>query len=216
MDTDLSHLHDIRTEYIKASLHEENVEENPIKQFSNWFAEAIHANVVEPNAMTLATTSASGQANARIVLLKYVDERGFVFFTNYTSRKGNEIAENNKIALLFFWPELERQVRILGTVEKTSYKESEEYFHSRPIGSQLGALASHQSAKIESRAVIEEKLDQLTEKFKDTEIPLPDYWGGYRLTPHYLEFWQGGAQRLHDRIVYEKKDSSWNIYRVSP
>ena len=216
MEKDLSHLHDIRTEYIKAHLHEESVEKDPIEQFSNWFTEAIHAKVMEPNAMTLATTSANGQANARTVLLKYVNERGFVFFTNYTSTKGHEITENNRVALLFFWPELERQVRILGTVEKTSYQESEEYFHSRPIGSQLGALASHQSAKIENRAVIEENLDRLTEKFQDTEVPLPDYWGGYRVTPHYLEFWQGGAQRLHDRIVYEKKDSSWDIYRVSP
>jgi len=216
MEKDLSYLHDIRKEYIKASLHEENVAKNPIDQFSNWFTEAMQSKVIEPNAMTLATTSASGQANARIVLLKYADERGFVFFTNYTSKKGHEIAENNKIALLFFWPELERQVRILGTVEKTSYEESEEYFHSRPVGSQLGALTSHQSAKIESRIVIEENLDRLTAKFQNTEIPMPDYWGGYRLTPHYLEFWQGGANRLHDRIVYEKKDSSWDIYRVSP
>lgn len=216
MEKDLSHLHDIRTEYIKASLHEENVEKKPIEQFSNWFTEAIHAKVMEPNAMTLATSSADGQANARTVLLKYADEKGFVFFTNYTSAKGHEIAENNKVALLFFWPELERQVRILGTVEKTSYEESEEYFHSRPVGSQLGALTSHQSVKIESRAVIEENLDRLTTEFLDREIPLPDYWGGYRLTPHYLEFWQGGAQRLHDRIVYEKKDSSWDIYRLSP
>src|SRR5690606_3819986 len=127
-----------------------------------------------------------------------------------------EIAKNNKIALLFFWPELERQVRILGTAEKTSYQESEEYFHSRPVGSQLGAIVSHQSARIENRSIIEENLERLTEEFKDTEIPLPDYWGGYRLTPHYLEFWQGGAQRLHDRIVYEKTDSSWDIYRISP
>jgi|SRR5690554_1383680 len=216
MEKDLSYLHDIRKEYIKASLHEENVEKNPIEQFSNWFTEAIHAKVMEPNAMTLATTSAGGQANARTVLLKYVDERGFVFFTNYTSKKGHEIAENNKIALLFFWPELERQVRILGTVDKTSFQESEEYFHSRPIGSQLGALVSHQSVRIENRSVIEEELERLTEKFKGSEIPLPDYWGGYRLIPHYLEFWQGGAQRLHDRIVYEKKDSLWDIYRVSP
>jgi len=216
MEKDLSYLQDIRKEYIKASLHEENVAKDPIDQFSIWFTEAIHAKVMEPNAMTLATTSASGQANARTVLLKHVDEKGFVFFTNYTSKKGHEIAENNKIALLFFWPELERQVRILGTVEKTSYQESEEYFHSRPVGSQLGALVSHQSSKIESRSVIEENLERLTMKFKDTEIPLPDYWGGYRSTPHYLEFWQGGANRLHDRIVYEKKDFSWDIYRVSP
>jgi len=216
MEADLSHLHDIRTEYIKASLHEENVAKDPVTQFSNWFTEAIHAKVMEPNAMTLATTSADGQANARTVLLKYADEKGFVFFTNYTSKKGHEIAENNKIALLFFWPELERQIRILGTAEKTSYQESEEYFHSRPLGSQLGALASHQSSRIENRSIIEEKLEHLTEKFKDKEIPLPDYWGGYRLTPHYLEFWQGGANRLHDRIVYEKKASSWDIYRISP
>jgi pyridoxamine 5'-phosphate oxidase len=216
MEKDLSHLQDIRTEYIKSNLLEDNVDQNPIEQFSNWFTEAIHSQVMEPNAMTLATTSASGQANARTVLLKHADEKGFVFFTNYTSKKGHEIAENNKIALLFFWPELERQVRILGSAEKVSYQESEEYFHSRPVGSQLGALASHQSAKIESRATIEENLDRLTEKFKGVEIPLPDYWGGYRLIPHYFEFWQGGAQRLHDRIVYEKKDSSWDIYRVSP
>lgn len=216
MENNLTDIHNIRTDYIKAELHEEQVKKDAIEQFSTWFNEALNSKVMEPNAMTLATASADGQADARTVLLKDIDEKGFVFFTNYNSKKGQEITENNKVALLFFWPELERQIRVLGTVERTSRNESEEYFHSRPIGSQLGAWASAQSTKIKGRNVIEENLLHLKEKYNNMEVPLPDYWGGYLVIPHQIEFWQGRANRLHDRIVYEKTDSSWDIYRVAP
>jgi len=216
MENNLTDIHNIRTEYIKAELHEEQVRKNAIEQFSTWFNEALNSKVMEPNAMTLATASADGQADARTVLLKDIDEKGFVFFTNYNSKKGQEISENNKVALLFFWPELERQIRVLGTVERIPREQSEEYFHSRPIGSQLGAWASAQSTKIKNRNVIEENLLHLKEKYDTIEVPLPDHWGGYLVIPHQIEFWQGRANRLHDRIVYEKTDSSWDIYRVAP
>jgi len=216
MENNLTEIHNIRTEYIKAELHEEQVKKDAIEQFSIWFDEALNSKVMEPNAMTLATASADGQADARTVLLKDIDEKGFVFFTNYNSKKGQEIAENNKVALLFFWPELERQIRVLGTVERIPREESEIYFHSRPIGSQLGAWASAQSTKIKDRNVIEENLLHLKEKYNNIEVPLPDYWGGYLIIPHQIEFWQGRANRLHDRVVYEKTDSSWDIYRVAP
>lgn len=212
----ISQLHAIRTDYIKSELHEEQVDQNPIAQFTTWFNEALHSEVMEPNAMTLATSTADGQPNARTVLLKHIDERGFVFFTNYLSQKGSEIAQNNKVSLLFFWPELERQVRIQGTAEKISFEESETYFHSRPRGSQLGALASHQSAKIESRAVIEKKLTELEAQYQDIEIPLSDFWGGYCVKPLQFEFWQGGSNRLHDRIVYKYDTPKWEIFRISP
>lgn len=212
----VSELHNIRTDYIKSELHEAQVNQDPIQQFITWFNEALHSEVIEPNAMTLATATTSGQPNARTVLLKHIDDRGFVFFTNYDSQKGKEIAENKKVSLLFFWPELERQVRVQGTVEKIPFVESETYFHSRPRGSQLGALASHQSARIDSRDVIEQKLTELEEKYKDSEVPLPDYWGGYCVKPLQMEFWQGGAKRLHDRIVYKHDTDKWEIFRISP
>lgn len=214
--TDISQLHNIRTDYKKLELDESQVDQDPIKQFISWFNEALHSEVMEPNAMTLATASADGQPNARTVLLKHIDDRGFVFFTNYDSKKGTEIAENKKVSLLFFWPELERQVRIQGIAEKISFEESETYFHSRPRGSQLGALASHQSARIENRDVIEKKLAELEEKYNDSEIPLGDFWGGYCVKPLQLEFWQGGSNRLHDRIVYKHDTPKWEIFRISP
>jgi len=209
-------IHNIRTDYVKAGLLEDQVKKDAIEQFLNWFNEALKSKVMEPNAMTIATVSNEGQPNARIVLLKGVDENGFVFFTNYNSKKGQEISENNKIALLFFWPELERQVRVLGEVEKTSIQESETYFHSRPIGSQLGAWASQQSSKIDNRGIIEESLKLVKEKYDSKEIPLPDYWGGYRVIPQQIEFWQGRANRLHDRIVYKKTETSWELHRIAP
>lgn len=212
----ISQLHNIRTDYIKSALNEDQVDQDPVKQFIIWFNEALHAEVMEPNAMTMATATTDGQPNARTVLLKHIDDRGFVFFTNYDSQKGKEIAENKKVSLLFFWPELERQVRVQGTAEKISFEESETYFHSRPRGSQLGSLASHQSARIENREVIEKKLTELEEKYKDSEIPLADFWGGYCVKPLQLEFWQGGSNRLHDRIVYKYDTHKWEIFRISP
>ena len=216
MKHNLSEIHSIRTDYIKAGLNEDLIKPEAMEQFSDWFDEALTAKVMEPNAMTLATSNIEGQPDARIVLLKGIDEKGFVFFTNYNSKKGRDILENSQVALLFFWPELERQVRIHGTVDKISHQQSEEYFHSRPIGSQLGAWASPQSSIIENRQVIEENLKQVQEKYNNGDIPLPDHWGGYRVEPIKIEFWQGRASRLHDRIVYEKNESSWKIYRIAP
>lgn len=216
MESNLSKIHNIRTDYIKSELNEDQVSTDAIKQFSIWFDEALKAEVMEPNAMTLATSSADGQPDARTVLLKNVDSNGFVFFTNYKSKKGKEILENAKVALLFFWPELERQVRILGKAEKVSFEESEAYFHSRPRGSQLGALVSNQSDRIKDRTIIEREQDRLEKEHIGREIPLPGHWGGYRVTPHRVEFWQGRANRLHDRIVYENKETIWDIFRIAP
>ena len=216
MKHNLSEIHSIRTDYIKAGLTEDLIKPDAIAQFADWFEAALTAKVVEPNAMTLATSNAEGQPDARIVLLKGFDDNGFVFYTNYNSKKGSDIFKNNQVALLFFWPELERQIRIQGIVEKIPRQESEEYFHSRPVGSQLGAWASPQSSKIESRLVIEENLELLHGKYESRNIPLPDHWGGYRVNADKLEFWQGRANRLHDRIVYEKEENSWNIYRIAP
>lgn len=214
--SNISQLHNIRTDYKKSELHETQVDKDPIKQFITWFNEALHSEVMEPNAMTLATATANGQPNARTVLLKHIDSRGFVFFTNYDSQKGREIAENNKVSLLFFWPELERQVRVQGTAEKISFEESENYFRSRPRGSQLGALASHQSSRIKNRDIIKKRLEELEEKYKDSDIPLTDFWGGYCVKPLQFEFWQGGSNRLHDRIVYKNDTHKWEIFRISP
>lgn len=216
MENKITPIHSIRTDYIKAELHEEQVNPDALSQFATWFQEARNAEVIEPNAMTLATVSEMGQPNARIVLLKDLDDRGFVFFTNYNSQKGRELQANKSVSLLFFWPELERQVRILGTVEPVDGSESDTYFQSRPFGSRLGAWASPQSSRIESRASIEQNLEHFRSQFPDGEIPRPAHWGGYRVIPSQMEFWQGRANRLHDRIVYKKEDLAWEIYRIAP
>jgi len=189
---------------------------NPIQQFTQWYEEAVAAEVPETDAMTLATATASGNPSARIVLLKGFDERGFVFYTNYESRKAKELAENSRVSLLFYWMPIKRQVRIQGTVEKVSAEESDQYFHSRPLGSKIGAWASDQSEVIESREALEKRFEELGWKFSDN-VPRPPHWGGYRVEPDTIEFWQGRENRLHDRLRYRlQADGSWLIERLGP
>lgn len=206
---------DIRKDYTKASLSESDVAKNPLIQFRKWFDEAISSQVLEPNAMNLATIK-NDRVSSRIVLLKDLDERGFVFYTNYESQKGQQMANNQNVALTFFWPELERQVRIEGVVEKVSIEESTAYFHSRPRGSQIGAWVSPQSNTINSREFLEKRQDEYQRQFEGKEVPKPEYWGGYRVIPNLLEFWQGRSSRLHDRIQFERVDNDWKIERLSP
>jgi len=209
-------LADLRREYTLAGLRRADLDPDPIAQFQKWFTQAMQAEIVEPNAMTLATVSADGQPSTRIVLLKAVDQRGFSFFTNYESRKGRELAANPKAALTFFWGGLERQVSICGSVEKLSRAESEAYFAVRPIGSQRGAWVSKQSRAVENREYLEKRLAEV-EKQYGTKVPTPPYWGGYVLSPISIEFWQGRPNRLHDRFLYRKNDSgNWTIERLSP
>jgi len=209
-------IQNLRQEYRSASLAESDVDHNPVTQFGKWFSEAIDAQLYEPNVMTLATASLSGKPSARILLLKGFDENGFVFFSNYASKKGHEIAENPQAAMVFFWPELERQVRIEGNIAKVSDEESTAYFHSRPAGSQIGALASPQSTIIPDRQLLENRVQELTEAYADREIPRPEHWGGYVLKPDHIEFWQGRPSRLHDRITYTSVDGVWTINRLAP
>jgi pyridoxamine 5'-phosphate oxidase len=213
----MTSLADLRKNYSLGSLEASNVDRNPIRQFDAWFAQAVDAQLPEPNTMTLATVDARGRPSARIVLVKGVDERGFVFFTNYESRKGRELADNPFASLLFYWIELERQVRIEGTVVKTSASESDTYFHSRPLGSRIGAWASEQSQVIESRAILEKREQEISTQYGE-HPPRPPHWGGYRLIPDAIEFWQGRPSRLHDRLLYTRSadSSDWQIARLSP
>jgi pyridoxamine 5'-phosphate oxidase len=206
----------LRLSYSQNELLEKNVLPNPFKQFGNWFDEALNAQVLEPNAMHASTIS-NGKPHGRIVLLKGFDENGFVFFTNYESNKGKQIEENNFASLTFFWGDLERQVRIEGKIEKVSAEESDEYHHSRPRGSQIGAWVSNQSSVIEGRKVLEDRLLALEKQFENTDvIPRPPHWGGYRVIADKIEFWQGRPNRLHDRILYSKLANEWKIERLSP
>lgn len=210
----------LRQDYRQASLRRGEVAADPFAQFHRWFGEARQAGIVEPNAMTLATVDqATGQPSSRVVLLKGLDDRGFLFFTNYQSRKGHELAAQPRAALGFFWKELERQVNIRGAVELVTPEESEAYFHSRPRNSQLGAHASAQSSVIPGREWLEERFEILNRKYPEgTEIPLPCTWGGYRLIPEAVEFWQGRPSRLHDRLCYERgqENGGWRLDRLSP
>jgi pyridoxamine 5'-phosphate oxidase len=209
-------LSDFRQEYAGQTLRRADLAADPVRQFAKWFEEAVKAGYHEPNAMSLATVGATGEPTLRTVLLKGFDERGFVFFTNYQSRKSIELEANPRAGLLFPWVALERQVFIRGEVEKISREESLAYFRTRPRDSQLGAWVSHQSAVIPSRAVLETELEDLRAKFGDEEIPLPPFWGGYRVRPRLVEFWQGGPGRLHDRFLYTREDADWRIERLSP
>jgi pyridoxamine 5'-phosphate oxidase len=207
----------LRNEIEAAELDKKHVHKNPLIQFQHWMGEALKAKVQEPNAMTLATVSKKGQPDARIVLLRGIEKNGFSFFSNYKSMKGREIDENKKICLNFFWPELARQVRINGSVEKLPSKISDEYFRSRPRESQLGAWASNQSENIESRQVLIERYAEFEKKFNGKNVSRPPHWGGYLVKPITIEFWQGRPSRLHDRILYSKnKPGAWKISRLAP
>ena len=207
----------LRREYTDAGLDEQDLDANPFKQLEKWFQEAIDAKLDLPDAMTLATATKDGIPSARIVLLRGLDERGFVFYTDYESQKGKELAENPNAALVFYWRELDRQVRITGQVSKVSRENSNNYFQSRPIGSRLAALASRQSEVIPDRKILEERFEQLAAQYQDTAIPLPSDWGGYRLSPNMIEFWSGRPSRLHDRLRYTRQSNDdWRIERISP
>lgn len=206
----------LRRTYALSSLDEGAVDADPIHQFERWFADAVTAEALEPNAMTLATASRDGVPSGRIVLLKGVDARGFVFFTDFRSRKGAELTENPLAALVFLWKEIERQVRVTGAVARVSDEDAEAYFRSRPVGSRLGAWASHQSAVIADRAVLEDRLRDVTARFADGDVPLPSHWGGFRVVPDEVEFWQGRPDRLHDRLLYQRAEAGWTVARLSP
>ena len=212
-----SSIADLRQEYSSQSLLESDAATDPIAQFDKWWQQTLNSQIVEPNAMTLATASSDGMPSARIVLMKGFDKNGFVFFTNYKSYKGMQLDENPKACLVFFWKELERQVRIMGLVKKLSSQESDEYFHSRPIGSQLGAWASPQSEVIQDRNWLDNHYLEVAAQFKEEAIQRPPHWGGYVVQPVIIEFWQGRPSRLHDRIQYTlQADGSWKIERLAP
>lgn len=213
MNVDVANL---RKEYTKANLDVDSVDKSPLIQFEKWFQEAISAELQEPNAMVLSTSDSQMNISQRTVLLKAYDHFGFTFYTNYKSKKALQIEQNPKVSLLFPWYGLERQVSISGTAEKISKKESLKYFLSRPKGSQLGAWVSQQSQVITSRSILEMKMKEIQTKFKNGEIPLPDFWGGFRVIPNLIEFWQGRPNRLHDRLLYTSTNPGWQIDRLSP
>jgi pyridoxamine 5'-phosphate oxidase len=207
----------LRMEYSKASLDVTTISSNPIEQFEKWFHEALEAKVLEPNAMNLSTINEHNRPSSRIVLLKSIEQDKFLFFTNYQSTKGKELNTNPACALTFFWPELERQIRIEGTADRVDDVRSEKYFQSRPRGSQIGAWTSPQSSIIESRQILEERALQIEKKFEGLDIlPKPNQWGGFQVDPFVIEFWQGRPNRLHDRLQFSKVDGKWKVYRLAP
>ena len=213
----MASLADLRKEYSKAKLDIQTVAKEPIAQFERWFGESMEAQIPEPNAMNLATTSKIGRPASRIVLLKGIESGCFIFYSNYQSQKGKELDENPSCALNFFWPELERQVRIEGIAARVSEEKSTAYFQSRPRSSQVGAWASPQSVVISDRSILEERMKQIEKKFEgQATLPKPKQWGGYQVDPNLVEFWQGRASRLHDRIVYTRQDKDWKISRLAP
>ena len=207
---------DLRQEYKKGELSESSVSPDAMQQFGRWFEDAQRAELPEPNALTLATVSAAGQPSARVVLMKAYDERGIVFYTNYQSRKGRDLAESPLAAVCFFWEGLERQVRLEGRVEKATREETESYWRSRPVSSQIGAWVSQQSAVITSRDELEKTNDELKQTFAGKDVPVPEHWGGYRVIAATVEFWQGRRSRLHDRLLYARSDGGWRIQRLAP
>jgi pyridoxamine 5'-phosphate oxidase len=209
-------LGDYRRDYTRGGLRRQDLGDNPFEQFEKWFLQADQAGIQDASAMSLATVSADGKPSLRTVLLKTFDNNGFVFYTNYSSQKSQQIEKNKNVALLFPWTGLERQVEVTGRAEKVPTSESLRYFLSRPKGSQLGAWASNQSSPISSRNLLEIQLDKIKQKFKSGEIPLPDFWGGYRVIPEKVEFWQGGAGRIHDRFEYRRGNDGWEIFRLQP
>jgi pyridoxamine 5'-phosphate oxidase len=209
-------LAELRTDYARSELRKAGVDPDPLRQFRHWLEEAIAAELPEPNAMTLATVDTDGRPKARVVLLKGLDETGFLFFTHYTSAKGRQLAANPHAALVFLWHELERQVRIEGRVERLPRAESEGYFRSRPRASQLGALASRQSEVVANRETLEQRFAELERQYAGGGIPMPEQWGGYRLLPTLLEFWQGRPGRLHDRLRYRRQEGGWWLERLEP
>jgi pyridoxamine 5'-phosphate oxidase len=206
----------LRKEYTRAGMHEADMDPDPIVQFRAWFENVIEADLHEPNAMILATATRDGRPSARTVLLKGYDERGFVFYTNYEGRKASDLEANPACALLFYWGELERQVRIEGRAVRLSGEESDAYFASRPRGSRLGAWASEQSQPVEDRSILEERVKALEAEYGGREIPRPPFWGGYRVEPDTIEFWQGRENRLHDRLVYGRIGGGWKMQRLQP
>ena len=202
---------------VASELCKRDLDLNPFRQFDRWFADAVAANIAAPEAMTVATATRDGIPSARLVLLKGVDDAGFVFYTNYDSQKGRELAENPRAALVFYWPELARQVRVAGAVTLVSDEESDRYFHSRPRGSQMSAVASYQSTVILDRSFLEARVERIDQTYANSEIPRPDYWGGFRVVPESIEFWQGRPNRLHDRLRYFRQpDGTWRVERLSP
>jgi pyridoxamine 5'-phosphate oxidase len=216
MDDLRNYINTLRHDFSKQTLDEKDVHRNPIIQFSKWFTEAVDAKVNEPNAMTVCTATKDGIPSARILLLRNFDDNGFVFYTNYNSRKGGEIDENPHAALLFFWPELERQVRIEGVLSRQTSEESDLYFKSRPRTSKLGAWTSAQSKVIASRTVLDAEYETLSKRFPGEDVPRPPHWGGYILKPSSIEFWQGRPSRLHDRILFIQEENEWKISRLAP
>jgi pyridoxamine 5'-phosphate oxidase len=206
----------LRKEYTSAGLVEDDIDPDPIHQFHKWFEKVIEADLHEPNAMILSTASSEGNPSARVVLLKGYDERGFVFYTNYEGRKAREIEANPLCALLFYWGELERQVRVEGRASRIPEEESDAYFMSRPRGSRLAAWASEQSRPVESRSILEERVRTLEAEYEGREVPRPPFWGGYRVEPEVIEFWQGRENRLHDRLVYRRSGEAWKMERLQP
>lgn len=209
-------LESLRREYMQEGLQRKDLTEDPISLFERWLEQAINAGIHDPTAMTIATVNAEGQPSQRIVLLKQVDVRGFVFYTNYESRKARDIATNSRVSLHFPWHSLERQVKVTGVAHKVGRAESLKYFLSRPKESQVAAWASAQSRPVSSRQLLMQQFKRMQEKFAQGQIPLPDFWGGYRVEPATIEFWQGGVHRLHDRFVYTRSDSGWIIDRLAP
>ena len=206
----------LRQNYSRSELDETSVAADPFEQFAAWMNDALETGITEPTAMTLSTVAADGSPSSRIVLLKGADTEGFVFFTNYESQKGRELAANPHAVIHFFWPDLERQVNVSGPVERISVEESDEYFATRPFESRIGAWASHQSETIASRMILEERVNELSKKYAGGDVPRPPHWGGFRLTPGRFEFWQGRPSRLHDRICYHRHNGGWKITRLSP